>query len=63
MIFLKFKSKGFNKIKNQYFNLISTFILYKTPLFLAIEKANLEITKLLLVNDKLDINALYISYK
>ena len=34
--------------------------IYKTPLFGAIEKNNIEIVKLLLTNDKLDINLGYI---
>ena len=34
--------------------------IYETPLFGAIEKNNIEIVKLLLTNDKLDINLGYI---
>ena len=33
---------------------------YKTALFLAVEKENIEIVKLLLTNDKLDINIINI---
>ena len=36
------------------------FIFHKTALHLAIEKQNTEIVKLLLENEKLDINHLYI---
>ena len=35
-------------------------IFYKTALYLAVEKENIEIVKLLLTNDKLDINLLNI---
>ena len=35
-------------------------IYYKTALYLAIEKENIEIVKLLLTNDKLDINVINI---
>ena len=37
------------------------FYIYKTALYLAVEKENIEIIKLLLSNDKLDINILNIS--
>ena len=33
---------------------------YKTPFYCAVEKENIEIIKLLLTNDKLDINLPYI---
>ena len=39
--------------------ILMTFILnyiYKTALYLAVEKENIDIVKLLLANDKLDIN-------
>ena len=35
-------------------------IFYKTALYLAVEKENIEIVKLLLTNDKLDINIINI---
>ena len=35
-------------------------IFYKTALFLAVEKESIEIVKLLLTNDKLDINIINI---
>ena len=35
-------------------------IIYKTALYLAVEKGNIEIVRLLLTNDKLDINLLNI---
>lgn len=34
------------------------FLLNKTPLYFAVEKGNIEVIKLLLANDKLDINVL-----
>ena len=37
-------------------------IIYKAALYLAVEKENIEIVKLLLTNDKLDINLLNIIY-
>ena len=35
-------------------------VIYKTALYLAVEKENIEIIKLLLTNDKLDINLINI---
>ena len=35
-------------------------LFYKTALYLAVEKENIEIVKLLLMNDKLDINIINI---
>ena len=42
-----------------YFNQINLHI-YKTAFYLAVEKENIEIIKLLLTNYKIDINILYI---
>lgn len=36
------------------------FFIQRTPLFIAIEKENLEIVKLILANEKLEINIPYI---
>ena len=46
-----FKANNFNEI---------ILYLYKTALYLAVEKENIEIIKLLLKNDKLDINIINI---
>ena len=43
----------------QYLNNIHLYI-YKTAIFLAVERENIEIVKLLLTNDKLDVNIQYI---
>ena len=48
---MKFKIKYFNEIIKLY---------NKTALYLAVEKENNEITKLLLNNDKIDVNIPYI---
>ena len=48
---MKFKIITFDEIKIYF---------YKTPLYFAIEKENIEIIKLLLTNDKLNINILNI---
>lgn len=48
------------KFNIKYSNEIIKFIYYKTPLYFAIEKKNIEIVKLLLLNDKIDINFGYI---
>ena len=48
---MKFKIISFNEI---------LIYFYKTALYLAIEKENLEIIKLLLMNEKIDINILNI---
>ena len=52
---------SFNVIQNHIlqwnFNIL---LIYKTPLYLAVDKGNIEIIKLLLNNDKLDINFLNI---
>ena len=37
-------------------------IFYKTALYLAIEKENIEMVKLLLTNDKIDVNEVYTVY-
>ena len=47
------------KFKITYFYEILIY-LYKTALYLAIEKENLDIIKLLLSNDKIDVNILSI---
>ena len=73
---MTFKIEYFNRIKNVIFQLhlkanISItfkskylneiiFDLYHTALYLAVEKENLEIIKLLLTNDNIDINILNI---
>ena len=54
-----FNSKYFNCIQKQIIYEISMKF-YKTALYLAVEKENIEIVKLLLTNDKLDINILNI---
>ena len=46
-----------NSIERYDFDII---IIYVTALYLAVEKENIEIVKLLLTNDKLDINFLNI---
>ena len=51
---MEFKIIPFNEIQNN--------IIYKTALYLAVEKENIEIVKLLLTNDKLDINLLNIFF-
>ena len=48
---MKFKIISFNEIQ-VYF--------YKTPLYLAIEKENIEIIKLFITQDNIDINIPYI---
>ena len=50
---MKFKIKYFNEILKKKKN-------YKIPLYFAVEKENIEIIKLLLSNDKIDVNILYI---
>ena len=47
------------KFKIIYFNEILS-LFYKTVLFTAVEKGNVEIIKLLLANDKIDVNILNI---
>ena len=47
------------KLKNKYLHKIHKYI-YRTALYRAIEKENIEIIKLLLANDKLDINIGYV---
>ena len=47
------------KFKIIYFNEILS-LFYKTALFTAVEKGNVEIIKLLLANDKIDVNILNI---
>ena len=48
------------KFKIILFNEILIILFYKTALYLAVEKENVEIIKLLLTNDKLDINLKHI---
>ena len=54
-----FKIIYLNGIRNHIFER-SFNIIYKSVLYLAVEKENIEIVKLLLNNDKLDINFRYI---
>ena len=52
---------SFNTIQNHIFKYnFNIKIIYKTALYLAVEEGNIEIVKLLLTNDKLDINLGYI---
>ena len=61
---MKFKIISFNEIKNNVFEWNFDIIyIYKSVLYLAIEKENIEIAKFLLANDKLDINLGYIFHK
>ena len=48
------------KFKFIFFNEILIFFFYKTALLWAVQKENIEIIKLLLTNEKLDINSIYI---
>ena len=65
---MKFKIIFFNDIQNSIYNDIQNHIFqwnlkkknYKTALYLAVEKENIEIIKLLLNNDKIDVNIPYI---
>lgn len=50
---MKFKFIFFNEI-------LILFFFYKTALLWAVQKENIEIIKLLLINEKLDINSVYI---
>ena len=50
---MKFKIISFNEILIKF---------YKTALYLAVEKENLEIVKVLLTNDKIDINIINILF-
>ena len=45
-----------------FLNQIEIYLFNKTPLIIAIEKENIKIVKLLLSNDKIDINAPYILF-
>ena len=56
---LYFKIHNIITLKIIYFNEIQTYI-YKTALFTAVEKENVEIVKLLLTNDKIDVNIIII---
>ena len=60
-ISIQFKVKHF-KLRSKLNNWIIFFflIIYITPLYLAIERENIEILKFLLMNDKIDINKPYI---
>ena len=58
---ITFKNISFNEIQNHIFQQnFDIIIIYKTALYLAVENENIEIVKLLLMNDKLDINVGYI---
>lgn len=55
-IFIKFQYL-FNEVQIKMFlNEIFNFIFHKTPLSIAIEKSNIEIIQILLLNPKIDIN-------
>ena len=58
---IQFNSKLYNSIQFKiiYFNKI-TIQFYKTVLYTAVEKENIEIIKLLLANDKINVNTLNI---
>ena len=56
---MAFKFKQFNEIKNNFFMKLY-FFFHKAPLYIAVEKAKIEIIKLLLSCNKLDINLLNI---
>ena len=57
-----FKIMFFNDIQNHIIQWnLDKIIICKTELYLAVEKENIEIVKLLLTNDKLDINVLNVS--
>ena len=54
---------SFNVIQNQIFERNFNIIyIYRTALYTAVEKENIEIVKLLLTNEKLDINVLNILF-
>ena len=57
IIQMKFKINEINYIRNYNYNAIYKKI-YKTALYCAVEKRNIEIINLLISNDKLDINFL-----
>ena len=58
---MTFKIISLNYIQNHIFRLYFNMIIFcKTALCKAIEKKNVEIVKLLLTNDKIDINVIYI---
>ena len=66
---MTFKIISFNEIQIIFFNYIQNHIfqwnfniimIFKTALYLAVEKENIEIVKLLLTNNKLDINIINI---
>ena len=59
-IFIIFNVRFFNRIRIFKFNTIFLEYINRTPLFHAIELGNIEIIKLLLSNDKIDVNQLYI---
>ena len=55
---MEFKTISFNYIQNYIFQRNFNIIrLYKTALYLAVQKQNIEIIKLLLANNNLNINA------
>ena len=54
---------SFNEIQNHIIEWnFDIILIYKTALYLAVEKENIEIVKLLLMNEKLDINLGYILF-
>ena len=60
---MEFKIIYFNQIQNDIFQYNYHIIdSYKTALYLAVENENIEIIKLLLTNNRLDINVLNILY-
>ena len=66
---MKLKNKYFNSVQNHIFQFHSKSYsneiikyFYRTALFEAIEKENIVIVKLLLANDKIDVNILNIIF-
>ena len=59
---MKFKTIFFNDIQNHIFqsNYNKIYFFYKTALYLAVENESIDIIKLLLSNDKIDVNILNI---
>ena len=60
---IKFEIISFNTIQNHIFEWnFNVICINKTALYLAVEKENIEIVKLLLMNDKFDVNLEYIFF-
>lgn len=60
ILFLWYFNKYFNVIWNHLFNEINYLMFYKTALFLAIEKENIEIIKYLIMNGNADMSIINI---